>query len=83
MNATPVHSTPALHHRVVAVEDGIDHQLAKPGMVKILLRSAPRGKKLAEEQRGDGDDRHQRVAKRVLDQSPRRSASPLARAVRM
>ncbi len=57
----------ALNDRVVAVEHGIDDELAEAGNGEDLLGQHRAREKLAEQQRRERDDRDQRVAQRVLE----------------
>src|SRR3954454_2827608 len=61
------HQHHALHHGIVAVENGIDDQLPKPGNRKYLLRQHGAGQERAEFERGQGDHRRQRVAHGMLE----------------
>ena len=71
----------ALHDRVVAVEHRVDDQLAEAGDREHLLGQHRARQQRAELERAERDDRHQRVAQRVL-QHDAALGRPLARAVR-
>src|SRR6266851_2308794 len=56
----------ALHHGIVAVEHGIDDELAETGDGEDLLGQDGAGEQLAEFERAERDDGNQRVAQPML-----------------
>ena len=62
MTISAISSRPALHHDIVALEDGIDHPLADAGPGEDRFGEDGAGQQQADLQADGGDHRDQRIA---------------------